>query len=76
MRIGLEAAGAFEKAQEVGLESLVQHRLVRDGLVKGDDRLRGIAEFGGQAGADALDRFFRKPMEVGLQGFRLGLRSG
>ena len=76
MRIGLEAAGPFEKTQEVGLESLVQHRLVRDGLVKGDDRLRGSAEFGGQAGADALDRFFRKPMEVGLQGFRLGLRLG
>ena len=74
MGISLEAGGAFKKAQEVGLEALVQHRLVRNRLVKGDDRLRGRAEFGGQAGADALDRFNRKSMEVGLQSFRLGLR--
>ena len=53
--IGLEAARAFEEAQEVGFEALVQHRLVRNGLVKGDDRFRGSAKFGGQARADLLD---------------------
>ena len=72
--IGLQAAGAFEEAQEVGFETLVQHRLVWHGLVKGDDRFRGGAEFGRQAGADALYRFNRKSMEVWLQSFRLGLR--
>ena len=45
--IGFKAAGAFEEAQEVGLESLVQNSLVRNGLVKGDDRFRGGAEFAG-----------------------------
>jgi hypothetical protein len=72
--IGLEAGGAFKKAQEVGLEALVQHRLVWNGLVKGDDRFGSGAKFSRQAGADALDRFNRKSMEVGLQSFRLGLR--
>ena len=76
MRIGLEAAGAFKKAEEVRLETLVQHSLVRVGLVKGDDRFRGGAELGGQAGADAFDTLFRNLVEVGLQGFRLGSRCG
>ena len=76
VRIGLKAAGALEQAQEVGLEPLVQHRLVRNGLVKGDDRVRSGAEFGGQAGADALDTLFRESVEVGLQAFRLEVRSG
>ena len=74
MGIGFETAGALKEAEEVGFETLVQHSLVRNSLVKGDDRFRGSAEFGGQAGADALDRFNRKSMEVGLQSFRLGLR--
>ena len=55
MGIGLKAASAFEEAQEVGFETLVQHSLVRNGLVKGDDRFRGSAEFGGQARTDLLD---------------------
>ena len=74
MGIGLQATGAFKKAQEVGLKPLVQYCLVRSSLIKGNDRFRGRAEFCGQAGANALDRFNRKSMEVGLQSFRLGLR--
>jgi len=70
--IRFEAAGAFEEAEEVGFETLVQYGLVWNGLVKGDDRFGGGAEFGGQAGADAFDTLFRKSMEVGLQAFRLG----
>jgi len=53
--IGFETAGALKEAEEVGFETLVQHSLVRNSLVKGDDRFRGSAEFGGQAGADAFD---------------------
>ena len=53
--IGLEAASTFEEAQEVGFKTLVQHGLVRNGLVKGDDRFRGSAKFGGQARTDLLD---------------------
>jgi len=50
--IGFEAAGAFKEAQKVGFEALIQHGLVRNGLIKGDDRFRGGTEFGRQAGAD------------------------
>jgi hypothetical protein len=45
-------------------------------LVKGDDRFRGGAEFGRQAGADALHAGCGQGMEIGFQGFRLGLRLG
>ena len=76
MGIGLKATGAFEEAQEVGFETLVQHRLVWHGLVKGDDRFRGGAEFGRQAGADALHAGCGQGMEIGFQGFRLGLGLG
>ena len=74
--IGFETAGALEETQEVGLETLVQHSLVRNSLVKGDDRFRGDAEFGGQAGADLFDADCGQGMEIGLQAFRLGLRLG
>jgi len=53
--IGFETAGALKEAEEVGFETLIQHSLVRNSLVKGDDRFRGGAEFCGQAGADAFD---------------------
>ena len=76
MGISLEAGGAFKKAQEVGLEALVQHRLVRNGLVQGDDRFGSGAKFSRQAGADALHAGCGQGMEIGFQGFRLGLRLG
>lgn len=67
MGIGLQPAGAFEEAEEVGFETLVQHGLVRNGLVKGDDRFRGGAELAGQAGADALDACGGQGMKIGFQ---------
>ena len=64
--IGFEAAGAFKEAEEVGLETLVEHGLVGSGLVQGDDGFRGGAEFGGQAGANFFHAVCRQLMKIGL----------
>lgn len=68
----LQSASAFEQAEEVRLETLIQDSLVRHGLVKGHHVLGGSAKFGRQAGADALDALGSKLMQIGIQGFRLG----
>lgn len=55
MGVALEAAAAFKEAKEIGLKSLIQHDLVRHGLVKSDDRFGSGAKFWRQSGADLLD---------------------
>jgi hypothetical protein len=65
--VGLEPTGSFKEPKEVRFKSLVENRLVRHGLVEGDYGFRGGAEFGGKTGADALDGFRSKVMEVGFQ---------
>ena len=76
MGVGLQAAGTLEEAQKVGLEALIQYRLIRDGLVKGDDRPRSGTKLGGQAGANVLHAGGGEGMEIGFQSFSLGLRLG
>lgn len=76
MGIRFQAAGPLEEAQEIGFEALIQHFLVRDGLVKSDDRLRGGAKSGGKAGANLLHAGRGEGVEIGFQSFRLGLRLG
>jgi len=76
MGVGLQAVGALEEAEEVGLKTLVQNRLVRNGLVKGDDRFRGRAEFGRQAGADALHTSNCQPVKFWIHRLSLGLGLG
>ena len=53
--VGLQAAGALKETQKVGFEALIQHGLIRNGLVQGDDRLRSGPKLGRQAGADLFD---------------------
>ncbi len=65
--VGLEPTGSFKEPKEVRFKSLVENRLVRHGLIEGDYGFRGGAEFGGKTGADALDGFRSKVMEVGFQ---------
>jgi len=54
--------GALEKAEKIGFEPSFGHV-----LKKGDHRFGCRAEFGGKAGADALDSFGGKAVKVGLQ---------
>ena len=65
--VGLQAAGSLKEPKEVRFKSLVENGLVRHGLVEGDHGFRGGAEFGGKTGADALDGFRCKAMEIGFQ---------
>lgn len=66
--VSLHAAGPLEEAEEVRLESLLEDRRVGDILIQRDDRFRGGAELGGQAGADVADAFGGEAVEIGFQG--------
>lgn len=65
--VSFQSAGSFKEPKEVRFKSLVEDGLVRHGLVESDHGFRGEAEFGGKTGADALDGFRSKAMEVGFQ---------
>ena len=74
--VSLQAAGPLKETQKVGFEALIQHGLIRNGLVKCDNRFGSVAELGRQARADVVNARCGQGMEIGFQGFRLGLRLG
>ena len=74
--VGLEAAGALEEAEEAVLDQGFEPGLVGDGLVEGDDGVGGGAEFGGQAGADALHTANCQLVKFWIHRMRLGSGFG
>ena len=67
--VGFETAGTFEKPEKVGLEALVENRLVGHILKEGHDVFRCRAEFGGKTSTDFFNAVRSELMPIGFQTF-------
>jgi len=67
--VGFKPAGTFEKPEKVGLEALVENRLVGHILKEGHDGFGCGAEFGGKTGTDFFNAVRGELMQIGFQTF-------